>query len=111
MKYILNSAVITSPGRYEYQLIDVAAATAWLASGGWQSTIGYAETAEALSELTGIEIPVNRATIRMEPGDEALVFRLIVPPGSRRIDPSTKGGLGREFILQHAEIGMLKREA
>jgi hypothetical protein len=111
MKYILNSAVVTSPGRYEYRLIDVAQATAWLAYGGWQSTIGYAETAAALSELTGIEIPVNRAMIRMRPGDQALVFRLSLPPGSNRFDPSTKGGLGREFILQHAEIGMLKREA
>jgi hypothetical protein len=111
MKYILNSAVITAPGRYEYRLLDVASATSWLASGGWQSTIGYAETAAALSELTGIAIPVNRTMVRLEPGDEALVFRLNFPPGARRIDPSTKGELGRRFILQHAEIGMLTREA
>ncbi len=108
-RYILNSAVITAPGVYEYCLISPAEAREWLRQGGWVSTVGYAETAEALSTLSGMEIPVNRIIIKMEVGDEALVFRVVLPPGTPRITPETKGMLTREFLEQHSEIGILRR--
>jgi hypothetical protein len=47
-------------------------------------------------------LPVNRITIKMEPGDEALVFRLVLPPGTPRIDPKDKGA-----IAQHVKAGQL----
>lgn len=109
MRYILNSAVITSPGSYEYRLIDAEEAAAWLREGGWESTIGYQETAEALSQLSGVQVPVNRRMVRMEEGDEALVFRLVLPPGERRVDPATKGSLGADYIREHCETGILIR--
>jgi hypothetical protein len=109
MKYILNSAVITSPGRYEYRLVDAAAAKAW-ARDGFQSTVGYEETAAALAELLGVPVPVDRRTITMQPGDEALVFRLAFPPGTPRIDPKDKGALGRAILAGHYELGVLVRE-
>jgi hypothetical protein len=108
MKYILNSSVITAPGRYHYFLIDEEVATRWLYEGGWESTVGYQETAEALSELTGVTIPVNRKTIIMIDGDEALVFRLVFPQGFRP-DPLQKGKMGLAFIREHSEIGILRR--
>lgn len=110
MRYILNSAVITSPGRYEYKLISLEEAKAWLRGGDWESTIGYPETAAVLERLTGVSIPVNRKIIRMEPGDEALVFRLVFPPGTPRLDPTQKGMVSEEFLLEHCEIGLLRRE-
>ncbi len=108
-RYILNSAVITAPGVYEYRLITPEEAREWLRQGDWVSTVGYAETAEALATLAGMEIPVNRVIIKMEPGDEALVFRVVLPPGTPRITPEMKGMLTREFIEQNSEIGILKR--
>lgn len=110
MKYILNSAVITSPGIYEYQHISNVLAQAWYESSEKPiSTIGYEETAVALSELLGHEIEVNRITIKMKPGDEALVFRLVLPPGTPRISPEDKGRI-KEVIKQgHWELGLLKR--
>jgi hypothetical protein len=108
-KYLLNSAVITSPGMYCYEHVDLDEATKWLEAGDWTSTIGYPETAEALSELTGLRIPVNRSVVTMQPGDQALVFRLVLPPGARRVAPGAKGGLGVGYILQHCEIGLLER--
>lgn len=110
MRYVLNSAVITSPGRYEYRLVDADAARRWLAAGPFFSTIGYPETAEAFSAVLGVPIPVDRRIITMAPGDEALVLRLVFPPGTPRVNPADKGRLSPEFILQHAEMGVLKRE-
>lgn len=109
MRYVLNSAVITAPGRYDYYLVRVEAAKRWLEVGDFISTIGYAETAEALTQLTGVPVAVNRTTIQMAPGDEALVFRLVLPPGTPRITPETKGMLTPEFVAANSEIGILKR--
>ncbi|RLD19299.1 MAG: DNA-binding protein [Caldiserica bacterium] len=105
MKYILNSAVVTTPGVYEYRLIDIEEARRWVKEGGWESTIGYVETAFALAQLVEKPIPVNRKLIRMKAGDEALVFRLTV----RLPDFRTKGNVGTDFILKHCEIGLLKK--
>lgn len=127
--YILNSAVITAPGTYKYDLTTPSGARAWLLSHTWVSCIGYEETAKALSELTSfsgkyppISIPVNRLVVKMqceenpnweEEGvfyrcDEALVFRLVFP-SRYRPDPAQKGRLGEEFIRENCEIGILRR--
>ena len=43
----------------------------------------------------------------MEPGDEALVFRISLPPNERRI--ATRGNVGVDFLAEHCEIGLLRR--
>lgn len=113
MRFLLNSAVLTAFGRWEYTELHHRAALDWLAEGPYTSTIGYAETAQALEEVCGLapgSIPVNKRTIQMAQGDEALVFRLVFPSGYRP-DPAAKGHLGREFILKHSECGLLRRLA
>jgi hypothetical protein len=106
MRYLLNSAVITTPGRYNYRLVSVHNARAWYMAGPVESTIGYQETAEALSVILGLPVEINRRMVRMEPGDEALVFRLTV----RLADPSVKGRINDpKWLLQHSEIGLLVR--
>jgi hypothetical protein len=104
-RFILNSAVLTSPGRYSYRLVGVEEARSWAKRGEFISAVGYQETAEALSTLLGVEVPAQRVEIQMQPGDEALVFRLRVRP-----EPGKKGGLGQDFLLEHAEFGLLVRE-
>jgi hypothetical protein len=59
LRYILNSAVITSPGRYEYKPISMEGVKVFLGEPGWISNIGYKETEQALSLLKGTHIPVN----------------------------------------------------
>lgn len=109
MRYAFNSAVITAPGTYSYHLLTADEARAWWARGQVVSTIGYAETAAALSELVGEAVPVNRTTSTMLPGDEALVFRLVLAPGSTRIDPRDKGHLRHLLRSDQVEIGLLRR--
>lgn len=113
MRYVLNSAVLTAFGRWEYQPLEIPAVQSWLGADPYVSTIGYAETAQALEEVCGLapgSVPVQRTTITMQPGDEALVFRLVFPSGYRP-DPTAKGKLGREYILKHSECGLLRRLA
>lgn len=108
-KFILNCAVITSPGTYKYELVDVETAKRWLTEGGWISAIVYPEMAEALKRLTGIRVPVKLTTIRMEVGDEALIFRLAFKPGDPRPDVALKGLLGMDWLLERCEFGILKK--
>ena len=42
----------------------------------YQSVIGHASTAEVLSRLLGVEVPMNRVNLRLKEGDSLLVFQL-----------------------------------
>ncbi len=113
MKYILDSAVITAPGLFEYKHIVLAEAVDWLDERGWESTIEDPETAGALQRISGFVIPVWSRTeeIVMQSGDEALVFRLVFPQGYHPDpDPAQKDVMGLKFILENCKIGLLRRE-
>ena len=135
--YILSSAVLTSFGTFTYAPLTARQGCDWLnqpcvcdhssgqvdgetcrTCGGsgrrWTSTIGYLETARALEALCGIpegSVPVNRVQITMNPGDEALVFRLVLPTGSPRIDPKDKGQIARYLDAGYWELGRICRMA
>ena len=102
-RYILNSAVITGPGNYNYEIIGADEAKRWVQSNEWESFVGYEETAEVLGLLLGAEIPVNRGLVIMGTGDEALVARL-----QTRILPSEKGSVV-PHTAQPFELGLLKK--
>ena len=117
MRYLLNSAVITAFGTWDYQPIRPAAARAWLHEevdgdvARIESTIRYEETARALEillEKAPGSLPVRNQTITMQPGDEALVFRLVFPSGVRP-EAVSKGALGLAYIQKHSELGLLRR--
>lgn len=109
MRYLLNSAVITAPGVYRYRRVTPDEAREWLAQGEYVSTIGYEQTSAAFEQLLGYPAPVNRTTIVMQPGDEALVFRIVLPPGTPRLDPKDKGMV--QFVVgkNYWELGILER--
>lgn len=103
MKYLINSAVITNPGLYRYELVSPAFAAAWVRARGWVSRIGYAETADYIERLSGIRPGISREASPMEPGDEALVVRLKY----RVADPARKGSTGPAD--DDWELGLLVR--
>jgi len=85
-RYLLNSAVITGPGAYRYDLVTSDEAATWLRAGPFLSRIGYQNTAEHIRELSGILPELSREATAMQPGDEALVVRLkyrLANPGSK----------------------------
>jgi len=73
--YLLNSAVLTAFGTYSYSPLPPEEARR-LVSGGFTSAIGHPETARVASEILGVEVPVDRVEVHMEPGDRAIVVRL-----------------------------------
>jgi hypothetical protein len=46
----------------------------------------------------------------METGDRAVVFRLVFPSGSQRIDPKDKGSLGKHLLAGNFELGLLTKK-
>lgn len=110
-RYALNSAVLTAPGTYTYRIVTPEEARDWWHEGPVHSTIGYPETCEAMRAILRVDVPVNREVVRMEPGDCALVFRIALPKGERRLSVGRKGAQGQAFLLRHCEIGLLTRAA
>jgi hypothetical protein len=105
MRYVLNSAVISRPGNYEYRLLTGLEAEVWLKRGGFTSRVGYEAAAEFLADRFSVRCPLSREPIAMQPGDEGLVVRLKY----RLPDTALKGSLKPQ--AEDWEIGLLKRTA
>lgn len=84
---LLNTSIMTAPGAYE--LSDISLDFAKLLvnhyAGNLDSAIGHASTAEIMSTLLGVEIPVNRQIFEQQPGQDALVFKLNGRPEEGKI--------------------------
>jgi len=103
MRYLLNSAVITPEGVYEYRLVSPTEAAEWIHTGGWESRIGYPQTADHIEQLAGVRPPLSREASPMVVGDEALVVRLKY----RVTDPGQKGAV--PIGPEDWEYGILRR--
>lgn len=102
-RYVYNTPVLTSYGVFSFTKISVDDAIAFLRSQGWVSGIGHSGTSQLLTQLSGVPVPVNRISTRLELGDEALVFRLI-----RRQQEGVELTLEVVRGMPH-EYGILKR--
>ena len=43
---------------------------------GFESAVGHQATAESITNLLGIEVPINRTAIKLQSGDILIVFQL-----------------------------------
>ncbi|MCX8008716.1 MAG: YddF family protein [Patescibacteria group bacterium] len=74
--YVLNSPILTSFGKYEYNELTLEEAKTKLQSSEIISAIGHQSTADAISALTEVDVPMNRATVNMKSGEEAIVIKV-----------------------------------
>lgn len=79
---LLNTSIATVPGRYEIRAITLEHARMIVhgndifPAAETISAIGHQATADALTELLGIDVPVNRITFEQQAGQMALVLKL-----------------------------------
>ena len=101
MLYFLNSPVLTGWGGYKFQPISLRGVRKLLAENpDFISAVGHESTAEILTTLLGITIPMNRTAIKMQVRDRAIVFRLKARPAEGKIlNISEIEQIGYEFGL------------
>lgn len=76
-RYLLNTPVLTVYGEYRFEgplTLDAARA---FAAQEVRSAVGHAGAAQFLSTHLGVDVPCRRSSVRMQPGDQALVLRLL----------------------------------
>ena len=78
---LLNTSILTNFGEYSYQPLSLENAKLLIESQGFDSYIGHESTAEILSTLFGVEVPVNRSEYSQQNDMRAIVFKL-----NRRLD-------------------------
>ena len=103
--YILNTPVLTDYGLWQYSgPVSIEQAKEILHQ-GFSSAVGHQSSADFLSLLLGMEIPMNRVQITMKPGDKALILNLKVRLQENQI-------LTRSAELEQLpfELGVLERK-
>ena len=80
MRYVCNSfstKMLKCPAKVVFVELELVQAQA--VAVGAVSAIGHESTARVLSKRLGIEVPVNRILVHLEPGDQALVCEVALP--------------------------------
>lgn len=97
---LLNAPVLTSYGGFRLEPMSPEYARALLHSEPWQSAIGHASTAAAVSAALGISVPMQRIEYRQATGERALVFwlRARLPEGVV-IEREEIGRIGYDWAL------------
>jgi hypothetical protein len=99
---ILNTSILTNDGSYSLKSISLDEAIAWVDAfgGNIDSAIGHESTAQILTELLGIEVPVNRQMFAQEVEQKALVFKLNGrPPEGKILNREEVEAIGYSFKL------------
>ena len=82
---LLNTSILTNAGTYNLQDITLGVARTLVRENELDSAIGHASTAEIMTSLLGIDVPVNRQMFSQDAGQQALVFKLNGRPEEGKI--------------------------
>ena len=82
---LLNTSIVTAYGQFAYQPISLDTAQSLVAGGDYRSAIGHEATAQILTTLLGVTVPVNRIEYKPPVGGQAIVFKLNGRPPEGKI--------------------------
>lgn len=84
---LLNTSILTTAGNYTLRDITLDQALQIVAENAdnLDSAIGHASTAEIMTTLLGVNVPVNRQMFAQEVGQQSLVFKLNGRPEEGKI--------------------------
>ena len=82
---ILNTSILTTVGTYELKDITLEQAQDLVHNNDILSAVGHQSTADILTTLLGITVPMNRIQFAQEVGQKALVFKLNGRPEEGKI--------------------------
>lgn len=108
MKYIANAfslAMISEvPAVIRIDEISLEEAKRLLSAGDFVSAVGHEATADVVSRLTGVDIKFNRINIKLDKGDQLIVFQLLgrLPEGKILSEEEIKS-LPYKFFLVTVE--------
>lgn len=74
---VLNTSIVTEDGTYALSTVSLDEARNLVADAdALDSAVGHDATAAVLTELLGVDVPVNRQQFRQAPGQQALVLKM-----------------------------------
>lgn len=82
---LFNGTVATTNGLYRIKDIDLDTAKRYIKQNGFISAIGHEATAEVMSDLFGLNIPMNRIQFHQEIGQITIAFKLNERPSEGEI--------------------------
>lgn len=82
---ILNTSILTVEGEYKLENITLEQAKELVSTSTLDSAVGHQSTANIMTELLGVEIPMNRQMFVQEKGQKSLVFKLNGRPEEGKI--------------------------
>lgn len=101
---LLNTSIATQDGSYTLQTITLAQAQEFINGQETLSAIGHESTAQILSDLLGVTVPVNRINFEQQPGQTALVFKLNGrPPEGKILSAEEIETIGYKFQILRRE--------
>ena len=101
---ILNTSILTTVGTYELQDITLQEAQQLVQNNEILSAVGHQSTADILTTLLGVQIPMNRILFEQETGQKALVFKLNGRPEEGKIlttEEIEQTGYKFQLLIRH----------
>ncbi len=98
---LLNTSIVTGEGVHSLRKISLDEARALVtAAPALNSAVGHQATAEIMTTLLGVDVPVNRQAYASKAGDTALVFKLNGrPPEGKILTLDEMNSIGFEFFV------------
>lgn len=101
---ILNTTILTADGKFNLRTISLDEAKEMISGEEILSAIGHQSTADILTELLDMPIPMNRILFQQEPGQKAICFKLRGRPEEGKILTRAEiETIGYEFKLLEME--------